>query len=124
MKILLYDWKPKSTYITKQDIHDTFRQLGIGFDTFLFDFEKQDIVECETLFEDISTTSYDFCFSINYFPEISELCKIKGLKYISWGYDCPFNVRNIEKTLGNPCNYVFCFDRVQAQTYQLSLIHI
>lgn len=46
------------------------------------------------------------------------MCNAKGLKYISWGYDCPFNVRNIEKTLGNPCNYVFCFDRVQAQTYQ------
>lgn len=118
MKILLYDWKPKSTYITKKDIHDTFRQLGISFDTFLFDFEKQDIVECETLFEDISTTTYDFCFSINYFPELSELCNAKELKYISWGYDCPFNVRNIEKTLGNPCNYVFCFDRVQAQSYQ------
>lgn len=118
MKILLYDWKSKSTYITKQDIHDTFRQLGISFDTFLFDFEKQDIAECETFLEDISTTSYDFCFSINYFPEISELCMAKGIKYISWGYDCPFNVRNIEKTLGNPCNYVFCFDRVQAQSYQ------
>ncbi|MFR8652259.1 DUF3880 domain-containing protein [Megamonas funiformis] len=37
---------------------------------------------------------------------------------MSWGYDCPFNVRDIEKTLGNPCNYVFCFDRIQAQAYR------
>ena len=44
MKILLYDWSQKSTYINKQDIHDTLKQLGISFDTFLFDFEKQDIV--------------------------------------------------------------------------------
>lgn len=118
MKILLYDWNQKSTYINKQDIHDMFRQMGIEFDSFLFDFGKQNISELEEFFADISTTSYDFCFSINYFPEISELCMAKGLKYISWGYDCPFNVRNIEKTLGNPCNYVFCFDRVQAQNYR------
>ena len=27
-------------------------------------------------------------------------------------------MRNIERTLGNPCNYVYCFDRIQAETYQ------
>lgn len=118
MKILLYDWNPKSTYINKQDIHDTLKQLGIGFDSFLFDFDKQDVSELEKFFGEISTDTYDCCFSINYFPGISEVCNAKGLKYISWGYDCPFNVRNIEKTLGNPCNYVYCFDRIQAETYQ------
>lgn len=118
MKILLYDWTQTSTYINKQDIHDTFRQLGIEFDTFLFDFEKQDIAELETFFSRISPETYDFCFSINYFPQISNLCNAKGLKYLAWGYECPFNVRNIEQTLGNPCNYVFCFDRIQAESYQ------
>ena len=118
MKILLYDWNPKSTYINKQDIHDTLKQLGIGFDSFLFDFDKKDVSELEKFFGEISTDTYDCCFSINYFPGISEVCNAKGLKYISWGYDCPFNVRNIEKTLGNPCNYVYCFDRIQAETYQ------
>ncbi|MCI7491723.1 MAG: hypothetical protein MSA91_02920 [Lachnobacterium sp.] len=65
MKILLYDWNQKSTYINKQDIHDMFRQMGIEFDSFLFDFGKQNISELEEFFADISTTSYDFCFSIN-----------------------------------------------------------
>ena len=118
MKILLYDWSQNSTYINKQDIHDTFTQLGIDFDTFQFDFEKQNIEECQEFFRNISTDVYDCCFSINYFPEISNLCDAKGLKYIAWGYDCPFNVRDIEKTLGNVCNYVFCFDRIQAEGYQ------
>ena len=107
MKILLYDWKPTSTYITRQDIHYTLKQLGVSFDTFTFDFDKQDISECRALFEDVSPSVYDMCFSISYFPEISELCNARGLKYVSWGYDCPFNVRGIEKTLGNPCNCVF-----------------
>lgn len=47
MKILLYDWNQKSTYINKQDIHDMFRQMGIEFDSFLFDFGKQNISELE-----------------------------------------------------------------------------
>lgn len=118
MRILLYDWSQNSTYINRQDVHDVFRQLGIEFDSVLFDFEKQDIAELENFFRGISAHKYDFCFSINYFPEISMLCNANNIKYISWGYDCPFNVRDIEKTLGNPCNYVFCFDRIQAQAYR------
>ena len=118
MRILLYDWSQNSTYINRQDVHDVFRQLGIEFDSVLFDFEKQDIAELESFFRGISAHKYDFCFSINYFPEISMLCNANNIKYISWGYDCPFNVRDIEKTLGNPCNYVFCFDRIQAQAYR------
>lgn len=118
MRILLYDWSQNSTYINRQDVHDVFRQLGIEFDSVLFDFEKQDIAELENFFKGISAGKYDFCFSINYFPEISMLCNANNIKYISWGYDCPFNVRDIEKTLGNPCNYVFCFDRIQAQAYR------
>ena len=118
MRILLYDWSQNSTYINRQDVHDVFRQLGIEFDSVLFDFEKQDIAELENFFRGISADKYDFCFSINYFPEISMLCNANNIKYISWGYDCPFNVRDIEKTLGNPCNYVFCFDRIQAQAYR------
>lgn len=50
MKILLYDWNQKSTYINKQDIHDMFRQMGIEFDSFLFDFGKQNISELEEFF--------------------------------------------------------------------------
>ena len=83
MKILLYDWSQKSTYINKQDIYDTLKQLGISFDTFLFDFEKQDISELEKFFKEISTDAYGCCFSINYFPELSEVCNAKGLKYVS-----------------------------------------
>lgn len=118
MKILLYDWCQTSTYINQQDIHDTLKQLGISFDSFLYDYRKHDISELEAVFDKISADTYDCCFSINYFPEISDMCNAKGLKYISWGYDCPFDIRNIEKTLGNLCNRVYCFDRIQAETYR------
>lgn len=118
MKVLLYDWSESKSHIYKRDIWDTFNRMGIKYDSFLFDFEKQDMSEFERFFAEITPRDYDFCFSINYFPEISTMCNHYGLKYISWGYDCPFNVRNIEDTLGNSCNYVFCFDRIQAESYQ------
>ncbi|MDD6155434.1 MAG: DUF3880 domain-containing protein [Lachnospiraceae bacterium] len=117
MRILLYDWNENSTYINRWDIKQTFCSLHIDFDTFLFDFEKQEQEELVRLFSSFQISKYDFCFSINYFPGVSEACMENNIKYISWGYDCPFNVKNIERTLGNPCNYVFCFDRVQAEGY-------
>lgn len=118
MKVLLYDWSQKHGCLYSRDIHETFQTMGIQFDSFQFDFENQEITELEAFFENTDVAVYDCLFSINYFPELSNLCYRYDLKYISWGYDCPFNVRNIEQTLGNPCNYVFCFDRIQAETYQ------
>lgn len=117
MKVLLYDWTESRSHIYKRDIWDTFNKMGIKYDSFLFDFERQDFSELEDFFSDITSRDYDFCFSINYFPELSSMCHKHGIKYIVWGYDCPFNVINIEDTLGNPCNYVFCFDRIQAESY-------
>lgn len=117
MKVLLYDWTESRSHIYKRDIWDTFNKMGIKYDSFLFDFERQDFSELEDFFSDITSRDYDFCFSINYFPELSSMCHKHGIKYIVWGYDCPFNVINIEDTLGNLCNYVFCFDRIQAESY-------
>ena len=117
MKALIYDWSEESSYLTRIDIIDSFRDLGIEFDTFVFDFQEKGIDELLFCFKQMDISEYAFCFSVNYFPEISEACMRYNLKYISWGYDCPFNVKNIEDTLGNSCNYVFCFDRNQAVGY-------
>ena len=109
MKILIYEWSKESTYWVKQDLRDVMQEIGISFDTFQFDFAKGK--------PEVDFSIYDACFSINYYPELSNICLENSIKYIAWGYDCPFNVRNIEDTLGNPCNYVFCFDRNQASEY-------
>lgn len=117
LRALIYDWTEKSTYVNKADIKESFRNLGIDYDAFLFDFKEKNVDELLLYFKKINAKKYDFCFSINYFPEISVACMKWNLKYISWGYDCPFNVKNIEDTLDNSCNYVFCFDRNQVIGY-------
>ncbi len=117
MRVLLYDWCESLNYYYKVDIRDTFQELGIAYDVFQFDFDQEEIEELQRFFDSVDASNYDFCFSVNYFPEISSCCNRINLKYVSWGYDCPFNVVDIEKTLGNACNRVFCFDRIQAQQY-------
>ncbi len=53
-------------------------------------------------------------FSYDYFPLISMICEINKIPYISWIYDCPqYTLQS--KTLTNPCNYIFCFDRIYAR---------
>lgn len=118
MKVLIYEGNSITRNWYKQDIRETFIKIGIPYDTFEYNFCQHEESEIESDFRDIQISDYDVCFSINYYPEISRVCYKHNLKYIAWGYDCPFNVRNIEETLGYPCNYVFCFDRNQAEGYQ------
>ena len=115
MKILLFN---NHSY-TREDIMDVLRMKGIHVeymdhqfkdknqdDKFLFDFKKM-IVE----------KSFDLVFSINYYPLLAQVCYDLKMKYISWSYDCPLDVRNIEETLGYPTNYVFLYDKLQTQKY-------
>ena len=51
----------------------------------------------------------DMVFSYDYFPMLSMICQINKLPYVSWIYDCPMYTL-LSKTIGNDCNYIFCFD--------------
>ncbi|MBO5342302.1 MAG: glycosyltransferase [Lachnospiraceae bacterium] len=65
----------------------------------------------------------DMVFSYNYFPLISMICQINQIPYISWIYDCPLKTL-YSQTVTNPCNYIFCFDKVQCeQIRKLGAVH-
>lgn len=53
-------------------------------------------------------------FSYDYFPLISMLCDMNHIPYVSWIYDCPMNTLT-SGTIGNECNYIFCFDAWYAE---------
>lgn len=42
--------------------------------------------------------------------------RYRKLKYISWVYDCPVNIRRTA-ALKNDCNIIYFFDRIQAESY-------
>lgn len=53
-------------------------------------------------------------FSYDYFPLLSMLCEVNQIPYLSWIYDCPLYTLQ-SKTIVNPSNYIFCFDRIYAE---------
>lgn len=53
-------------------------------------------------------------FSYDYFPLLSMLCEVNQIPYLSWIYDCPLYTLQ-SKTIVNPSNYIFCFDRIYTE---------
>ena len=115
MKILFYEWNSYLQY----DVKWICKEQGIALDMFTWKFaDKNEDEGFEQWFrENVDGSRFDAVLSINYWPMVSKMALEKGLKYIAWCYDNPLNVINVEDTLGNPNNYVFFFDRVQAEKY-------
>lgn len=115
MRILFFDFGAY-TYI---DIVDYFNRAGIAFDVARYSFadkNRDDFFEYRFT-KMLKAYDYDAVFSVNYFPLVAECCHKSGIKYISWSYDNPLNVMNIEQTLWYETNYVFLFDRIQVEKY-------
>ena len=107
MKILFYKW---NTY-GQEDLEQSFLSLGHQVDTLYYVMKS---FECEPTFEALLRTklqehSYDFVFSLNYFPIISNLCSEYHLLYLSWTIDSPL-LQLYSTSVRNACNYIFSFD--------------
>lgn len=108
MKILFYRWQSTA----EEDCISGLKALGAQVDEC---FEKMDGYVKDKVFSGkmrrILTGSghYDYVFSINFFPLLSECCQECGIKYISWVYDCPHYTLYSQAVLNN-CNRIFLFD--------------
>ena len=117
MKLLIFEWAAGT--FTYNDIIESFDEHGISYRTVSYEFEDKNEDEFfeykfgKVLGED----SYDAVFSVNYFPLVAKCAHKAHIKYLSWCYDNPLDVIDIEKTLGYEENYVFLFDRIQAEGY-------
>lgn len=107
MKILMYEWK----IFGKQDIIDSFEKLGHTVRCITTDriMDRENVSFDQSFQEEIRKESYDFVFTINYSPILSNNCEREGLKYISIIYDSPL-VSLYSYTIIHKCNYVFLFD--------------
>lgn len=65
--------------------------------------------------EVIHQKKIEVVLGFNYFPMISSICEVAGIKYISWIYDAPHKTL-YSKTVFNRCNSIFIFDK---QFYQV-----
>lgn len=115
VKLLLYDM---GTY-TQLDIMDALKDMGIQYKNIVYKLKdiEQDAYFEKRVRELLEQDAYNAIFSVNYYPVVAKLCHEVGLPYISWSYDSPLNIPNMEDTLGYETNYVFFFDRAECQKY-------
>lgn len=115
MKLLLYDM---GTY-TQLDIMNALDGMGIQYKNIVYKLKdiEQDAYFEKRVKELLRQDSYDAVFSVNYYPVVAQICHNAQMPYISWSYDSPINIPNMEDTLGYETNYVFFFDRAECQKY-------
>ena len=98
--------------ICEPDIIESFQTLGYTVyehDTEIYD--KNPVVGqiVNSISEFIQLHSIDCIFSINFFPILSEICKIYRIRYISWVVDAPV-LELYAPSIKNTCNRTFIFD--------------
>lgn len=110
--ILLYKWHA----YTEPYLISNLKEMGyhcVVFDEKFEDYHADaafvmKIVNC------IQTENIDMIFSIDYLPLLASACKMCGLPYAAWIYDCPQHTLWSKTTLYSN-NYLFFFDSAYAQ---------
>ncbi len=122
MKILYYYWGENSS----KDITETFFTLGHEVTVFKYPLDNylSDVSFSHALSLEIEKGKYDFIFTFNYFPVISDTAEAYFLKYACWVYDCP-HFTLYSKSVSNSCNYIFLFDQnMVSQTLAAGAKHV
>ena len=107
MKILYLEW---NSYCN-EDMKECLRKEGheVEICPFMEGIRvKQEEAE-QILRPRLSGAKYDFVFSFNYIPLVSNICNEFEVPYVSWVYDSPY-IHVYSYTVLNPCNYIFLFD--------------
>ncbi|MCM1188234.1 MAG: glycosyltransferase [bacterium] len=114
MKLFVYDWN----FIVKHDLYLAFSELGIEYDLFSSvaspRFRDQREQFQKNLKEALEKKGYDALFSINYFSELADAAREKGIPYICWTYDSPA-LGAVDKY---DTSYFFIFDSAEYEEYK------
>ena len=83
-------------------------ELGIEYKTFFYQFDnwEKDETFLEKFRKELRQNHFDCVLSVNFAPLISQVCEELGIRYVSWVYDSPLHIRNLEP-LKNSCNEVY-----------------
>lgn len=107
-KLLFFKWHS----FMNEGIERGLQTLDIPYDTYFYQFTDW---ECDNLFMQqfrkvIQTGNYQKVLSVNFSPLISDICEEYSIPYVSWIYDAPVHIRNLEP-MKNSCNTLYFFDR-------------
>ena len=113
MKLLFYRYGS----ICEPFLLSAFRTLGFSVHECSYEMTDKSLLpsECVRLLsEELDRDAYQFVFSINFFPAVSDVCNIFHIPYIGWTVDCPV-MELYSSSIAHPWNYLFLFDRCQYQ---------
>ncbi len=115
MKILMYRWKAYNY----KDIKYTFEKLGYEIEEVYQDLLNYDVDEefAAKLRKMIKSETYEFFFTVNYFPLISNVCEECGLLYVCWSCDNPL-ISMYHKSVFNSVNRIFLFDLTNVEEFK------
>lgn len=111
MNILIYRYGS----ICEPDVIAGFQALGNQVTEITAEIYNKNLLPSEglqLLKNKLLANHYDFVFSINFFPFISEVCNIFQIRYICWTVDCPV-MELYSNSIRNPWNRIFMFDKAQ-----------
>ncbi len=108
MNILFYRYGS----ICEPDLISAFTEYGINVFEQNTEIIQKDILPAQrvSLFsKSLFERDYSFVFSINFFPELSDVCSIFNIPYMCLIVDSPI-LELYSDALSNPCNRIFLFD--------------
>lgn len=109
MNLLLYQYGS----ICEPDIIAGFEELGFQVDTITREVYDKTITgekQISLINHALQNRDYQFVFTINFFPAISEVCNIYHMPYLSLIVDSPV-MELYSDSITNPYNRIFLFDR-------------
>lgn len=110
MKIYLYRYGS----ICEPDIVESFKRLGFDVYEECMEMYDKNLTPAECVKHTspyIIDGGYNFVFSINFFPWLSDVCNIAKVIYISLIVDSPL-LELYSNSIANPFNRVFIFDKM------------
>lgn len=115
MNILFYRYGS----ICEPDIIAEFQELGnfvSEISTEIIEKNLSGEKRIELVSNSLFSHSYDFVFSINFFPFLSEVCNIFQIRYVCWTVDSPV-MELFSNSLSNEWNRIFLFDQAQYRDF-------
>lgn len=109
MNILFYQYGS----ICEPDIMEGFEELGFHVDSISEEIKNKSLTgkeQIQLINQALSKRDYQFVFTINFYPAISECCNIYHIPYLCLIVDSPI-LELYSDAIKNPCNRIFLFDR-------------
>jgi len=105
--------------ICETDIIESFRQSGLSVTEITIEITDKNLsnaARIEAVDKELSGLHPLFLFSINFYPALAKLCKLRKIPYLCWTVDSPVS-ELFSEFVTYDTNRIFLFDRAQYKRF-------